>query len=80
MVAELGIAFLCVDPEVAPEPRQDHAPYLSNWLEILQNDSRAIFTAAAHAQKAADFIHKFSADTTENVAEPCLLNIIRASG
>jgi antirestriction protein ArdC len=26
----------------------------------MKGDSRAIFTAAAHAQKAADFIHKFS--------------------
>ena len=27
----------------------------------MKGDSRAIFTAAAHAQRAADFIHKFSA-------------------
>jgi antirestriction protein ArdC len=64
LVAELGAAFLCVDPELALEPRQDHTPYISNWLEVLQNDSRPIFSAAAHAQKAADFIHKFIAETS----------------
>jgi antirestriction protein ArdC len=37
----------------------------------LKNDNRAIFTAAAHAQKAADFIHTFSASTAEKVEEPC---------
>ena len=61
LVAELGAAFLCADLELALEPRADHAAYISNWLQVLQSDDRAIFTAAAHAQKAADFIHKFSA-------------------
>lgn len=65
LVAELGAAFLCADLELALEPRADHASYLANWLEVLQNDSRAIFTAAAHAQRAADFIHKFSAAPAE---------------
>ena len=71
LVAELGAAFLCADLELALEPREDHAAYIANWLEVLQNDSRAIFTAAAHAQKAADFIGKFSASTPERVEEPC---------
>jgi antirestriction protein ArdC len=59
------------DPTRALEPREDHAAYIANWLEVLQNDGRAIFTAAAHAQTAADFIHKFSASTAEKVEEPC---------
>jgi antirestriction protein ArdC len=71
LVAELGAAFLCADLELALEPREDHAGYIANWLEVLQNDSRAIFTAAAHAQKAADFIHKFSASAAEKIEEPC---------
>ncbi len=54
LVAEMGAAFLCADLGVAPEPREDHAAYLASWLDVLKNDSRAIFTAAAHAQKAAD--------------------------
>ena len=57
LVAELGAAFLCADLGIAAEPREDHAAYLASWLEVLKQDKRAIFTAAAHAQRAADFLH-----------------------
>jgi antirestriction protein ArdC len=56
LVAELGAAFLCADLGITPEPREDHASYLASWLEALKADKRAIFTAAAHAQRAADFL------------------------
>src|SRR6202167_4665071 len=71
LVAELGAAFLCADLELALEPREDHAAYIANWLEVLKGDNRAIFTAAAHAQRAADYIHTFSASNAEKVEEPC---------
>jgi antirestriction protein ArdC len=38
-------------------PGEDHASYLAHWLEILREDKRAIFSAAAHAQRAVDFLH-----------------------
>jgi antirestriction protein ArdC len=57
LVAELGAAFLCADLELTPEPRQEHASYLDSWLKVLKGDKRAIFTAASHAQRAADFLH-----------------------
>ena len=57
LVAELGAAFLCADLGITPEPREDHAAYLAIWLEALKHDKRAIFTAAAHAQRAADYLH-----------------------
>mgnify|MGYP006273333863 FL=1 len=57
LVAELGSAFLAADLELTPEPREDHAAYIASWLKVLQNDKRAIFTAAAHAQRAVDFLH-----------------------
>jgi antirestriction protein ArdC len=41
---------------LTPEPREDHAAYIGNWLNVLKNDKRAIFTAASHAQRAADFL------------------------
>jgi antirestriction protein ArdC len=56
LVAELGAAFLCADLDLTPEPREDHAAYIAHWLEVLKSDSRAIFAAAAHAQRAADFL------------------------
>ena len=58
LVAELGADFLCADLGIAAEPREDHASYLASWLEVLKQDKRAIFTAASHAQRAADFLHK----------------------
>ncbi len=57
LVAEIGAAFLCADLDIEPSIREDHAPYIANWLKVLENDHRAIFTAAAHAQRAADFLH-----------------------
>ena len=57
LVAELGSAFLCADLGLTPEPRADHASYIENWLRVLRNDKRAIFTAAGHAERAAAFLH-----------------------
>ena len=68
LVAELGAAFLCADLELTPEVRDDHASYLASWLEVLKNESRAIFTAAAHAQRAVDFLHKLQPERIEAAA------------
>jgi antirestriction protein ArdC len=57
LVAELGAAFLSTDLELTPELREDHAAYIASWITVLKNDKRAIFTAASHAQRAADFLH-----------------------
>lgn len=56
LVAELGAAFLCADLGIALEERTDHADYVGFWLKVLKNDKRAIFHAAAHAQKAVEFL------------------------
>ncbi len=56
LVAELGSAFLCADLGITPEVRDDHASYIANWLTVLKNDKRAIFSAASHAQKAVDYL------------------------
>ena len=58
LVAELGAAFLCADLDLTPEIRDDHAAYIASWLKVLKNDRRAIFSAAGHAQRAADFLHR----------------------
>jgi antirestriction protein ArdC len=57
LVAEIGAAFLCCDLGITPEPREDHASYLGHWLAVLKEDKRAIFQAAAHAQRAVDYLH-----------------------
>ncbi|UTP40912.1 zincin-like metallopeptidase domain-containing protein [Phenylobacterium sp. LH3H17] len=56
LVAELGAAFVCADLGLELSPREDHAAYLAGWLQVLKADKRAIFSAASHAQKAADYL------------------------
>ena len=56
LVAELGAAFLCADLGITAAPREDHASYLEHWLRVLKADKRAIFSAASHASKAADYL------------------------
>lgn len=57
LVAELGAAFLCADLGLELTPRDDHAAYIDGWLDVLSRDSRWIFSAAAHAQRATDYLH-----------------------
>jgi antirestriction protein ArdC len=57
LIAELGASFLAADLGLAAEPRADHAAYLQNWLKVLKNDKKAIFTAAAQAEKAVAYLH-----------------------
>jgi len=60
LIAEMGSAFLCADLGISPEVRDDHASYLAHWLDVLQKDSHAIFTAASLAQRAGEYLHSFS--------------------
>jgi antirestriction protein ArdC len=68
LVAELGAAFLCADLGLTPEVRDDHAAYIGSWLKVLKNDKRAVFTAAGHAQRAADYLHALQIKAEEAVA------------
>jgi antirestriction protein ArdC len=69
LVAEFGAAFLCADLELALEDRADHASYIGSWLQVLRNDKRAIFAAAAHAQRAADYLHGLQPSARTEAAE-----------
>jgi len=51
------------DPGITPETRDDHAAYIASWLKVLKDDKRAIFTAASHAQKAADYLRGLEPQT-----------------
>ena len=61
LVAELGAAFLCAGLGITHEPRLDHAHYLAHWLELLKGNKRAIFTAAARATEACDYLEGLQA-------------------
>jgi antirestriction protein ArdC len=54
LVAEIASAFICASLDIIPTVR--HADYLASWLDVLREDNRAIFRAASHASKAADYI------------------------
>ena len=56
LVAELGASFLCAECAITNHPRPDHAGYIANWLDVLKNDKRAIFTAASKAGEATSFM------------------------
>ncbi len=71
LVAELGAAFLCADLELALEPREDHASYVATWLKVLAADNRAVFAAAAHAQRAAEFINHRATQAAAQVTTTC---------
>lgn len=68
-MAELGAAFQCADLALTPEPRLDHVDHVASWLRMLQGDKRAIVTAAAKTQAAADWMHARQGPATKPGAE-----------
>ena len=56
LVAELGAAMLCGSMGITPAPRDDHAKYLAGWMKRLEDEPKVIFSAAAKANTAAEFI------------------------
>lgn len=65
LVAELCSAFVCA--ALGIEPHNRHADYIASWLDLLKNDNRAVFQAASHASKAAEYIAA-GADAPRRVA------------
>ena len=66
LVAEMASAFVCASLSIVPTVR--HADYLGAWLDVLREDSRAIFRAASLASKSADFLLAF--DTASGEGAP----------
>ncbi len=54
LIAELGAAFLCAHCNI--DGQLQHASYIQSWLKVLKSDKRAIFTAAAAARKASEYV------------------------
>ena len=69
LVAELGACFLGADLGFAPKTFEEHAAYIQGWLSVLKNDSRFIFHAAAHAQKAVEYVRALQ-ESPKPVPEP----------
>lgn len=62
LIAEISAAFICSDLAVPHNPQDNTASYIHNWLQVLKNDPKAIFTAASRAQSVADFLHALQTD------------------
>jgi antirestriction protein ArdC len=63
LVAELGACFLAADLGFEPVVREEHTAYIQSWLKVLKNDTRFIFHAAAHAQRAVEFVMGLQGET-----------------
>jgi antirestriction protein ArdC len=64
LIAELTAAFLCAHLGITGELR--HAEYIATWISLLEEDDRAIFTAASKASQAANFLRAFSGEVQES--------------
>ena len=64
LIAEMSAAFLGAHLNVQSKIER-HASYVDNWLKILRQDKKAIFTAASQATKAANFLRAFSEEVTK---------------
>ena len=62
LVAELGSAYLCADLNLAPVVKPENVAYIASWLTALKDDKREIFRAAAHAQRAVDYLHSLQGE------------------
>ncbi len=67
LVAEMCSAFTCAELGIVPTVR--HADYIGAWLEVLREDSRAIFRAASQASKAADYLLAFRTDAADDAGQ-----------
>jgi antirestriction protein ArdC len=64
LVAELTAAFVCAELGIPAAPH--HTGYIGTWVELLENDPKAIFSASREASRAARFL------TTQAQSVPAL--------
>ena len=55
LIAELGSVTLC-DRFRVKNDLENHAAYLSNWLDLFHYDPKALFKAASYSAKAVDLL------------------------
>ncbi len=73
--AELACVFMQLEQGIKLEGKhiENHAAYLSSWLDAAKKDSSVFFKAASDAQKIADYVadhYLQSVNSSELVAEP----------
>lgn len=55
LVAEMGSVQMGMETGL-PQQVENHASYIDHWMRVLKSDKKAIFTAAAKASQAVDFV------------------------
>ena len=65
LIAELNAAFLCAHLGIEGELR--HAGYIEDWISLLRDDKRAIFTASSKASQAANHLRSYSEKIEDHV-------------
>ena len=63
LVAEMGAAFLCGHAGIVNTTMDNSAAYIDGWLSKLKHDKTLLVSAAAQAQRAADYILNVKFDT-----------------
>ena len=61
----MGAAFICGHCGIESATIENSTSYIARWLRRLRSDHRLVVTAAAQAQKAADYILGTTFDTGE---------------
>lgn len=64
LIAELTAAFLCAHLNIEGELR--HAGYIADWISLLREAKRALFTAASEASQAANHLRTYSETVQED--------------
>lgn len=65
LVAELSAAFTCAVAGIDTVARTDHAGYLAHWCQMLRAQPAILWSVAAKAQAATDWLAAYSATPAE---------------
>jgi antirestriction protein ArdC len=60
LIAEIGSGLLGAQHGFRPEHVEDHARYIQSWIAELRNDPKYLFSAAAQAQAAVDYLNQIA--------------------
>lgn len=69
LIAELCATFLTASLGIEKTIDENHISYLQSWLTLLRSDKKAIFVAAAAAQKACDLLDLLAFDIVDIAEE-----------
>jgi antirestriction protein ArdC len=81
LVAEIGGCFLANEVGVPQsDDLSNQQAYLAHWLHVLENDPKAVFTAATQGSAATDFILSFSRPQVREAEDDDALTPVASAG